>query len=246
MSSARLVEAGFPPEGQIFDVSSFRLAVAEGEHPWVGENADEIERNWAREVSANPHLFNGQMVFQRQLGFSAGHVEGVAHLVPYAAFLHWRRSDRSRGGHHLFAMPIIVSADKAVMMVRMAETTANPGRVYPPAGSLDGSDIRDGVCDLDSNMQRETREETGLDLADMAADPGFRAVHLANMVATFRVFRSHLSAAELAAAAERHIAAEPEPEISALIAIRSTDPAAHDYPAFMPAVLDWIFREGMT
>ena len=246
MSGNRLVEAGFPPEGQVFDVSSFRLAVADGEHPWVTANRDDIARNWEREVSANPNLFNGRMVFQRRLGFSGGHIEGVAHLVPYAAFLHWRRSDRSRGGHHLFAMPIILSTDGAVMMVWMAETTANPGRVYPPAGSLDDSDIAGGFCDLDANMRRETREETGLDLDDMSADAGYRAVHMANAVAMFRIFRSGLTAAELGAVAERHIAAEPEPEISALIAIRSTDPAAHDYPPFMPAVLEWIFREGMT
>jgi 8-oxo-dGTP pyrophosphatase MutT (NUDIX family) len=241
-----LVRAGFPPEGQVFDVSSFRLTVAEGEHPWVRDNENAIAENWAREICSNPRLFNGRMVFQRALALADGHLDGVAHLVPYAAFLHWRRSDRSRGGLHLFALPIILSADNAVMMVRMADTTANPGRVYPPAGSLDESDIRDGLCDLEGNMRRETREETGLDLSDMVMDAGYRAVHMAGSVAMLRIFRSALPADELAAAAARHIAAEPEPEISALMGIRSTDPAAHDYPAFMPPVLDWIFRKGMT
>lgn len=244
MSSARLVAAGFPEEGRVFDVSSFRLAVAAGEHPWVTGTRDAIERNWEREVDANSNLFNGRMVFQRELSFSGGHIEGVAHLIPYAAFLHWRRSDRSHGGHHLFAMPLILSVDNAVMMVRMAGTTANPGRVYPPAGSLDESDIVGGFCDLDGNMRRETREETGLDLSDMVSESGYRAIHTASSVAIFRIFRSRLRAEDLTAAAERHILAESEPEISALIAIRSTDPAAHDYPPFMPAVLDWIFREG--
>jgi len=245
VSRTRLVDAGFPPEGRVFDVASFRLSVAEGEHPWLRENGDAIARNWEREVLANPSLFNGLMVFQRELGFADGHIEGVAHLVPYAAFLHWRRSDRSRGGHHLFAMPIILSADGAVMMVRMADSTANPGRIYPPAGSLDASDIKDGLCDLDGNMRRETGEETGLDLAAMAMDPGYRAVQTAGTVAVFRIFRSPHGEAELISAVEQHIAAEAEPEISALIGVRSTDPHAHDYPPFMPAVLDWIFEERM-
>jgi 8-oxo-dGTP pyrophosphatase MutT (NUDIX family) len=245
VSAARLVQAGFPAEGQVFEVKTFRLAVAVGEHPWVCDNEDAIERNWAREIASNPRLFNGRMVFQRALTFCGGHLDGVAHLVPYAAFLHWRRTDRSRGGLHLFAMPIILSADNAVMMVRMAETTANPGRVYPPAGSLDENDIRDGLCDLDGNMRRETREETGLDLSDMAMDPGYRAVHMASSVAMFRIFRSALPADDLARAAARHIAGEAEPEITSMIGIRSTDPAGHDYPPFMPAVLDWIFKEGI-
>lgn len=245
MSGARLMQAGFPQEGQVFEVSSHCLAVVEGEHPWVSDNEDEIASNWQREILANRSLFNGRMVFQRRLTFADGHIEGVAHLVPYAAFLHWRRSDRTRGGHHLFAMPIILSADDAVMMVRMADTTANPGRVYPPAGSLDDSDVRGGLCDIDGNLWRETREETGLDLSAMAMDPGYRAIHTAGSVAMFRVFRSAMTAAELAVAAERHIAAEQNPEISALIGIRSADPAAHDYPPFMPSVLSWIFREGI-
>jgi 8-oxo-dGTP pyrophosphatase MutT (NUDIX family) len=132
------------------------------------------------------------------------------------------------------------------MMIRMADTTANPGRVYSPAGSLDESDIRDGLCDLDGNMRRETCEETGLDLDDMRADGGYFAVHAAKSVAVFRLFRSPLSAQDLRQSVTRHIAADPEPEISELLAIKSADPAAHDYPPFVPPVLEWLFREGMN
>lgn len=245
MSLSHLVQGGFPPEGEVFGVSSFRLRVLDGPHPWtIGREAG-IERNWQRETAANPSLFNGTMVFQRMLSFGAGHIEGEAHMVPYAAFLHWRRSGRSEGGHHLFAMPLILSADGALMAIRMAGTTANPGRVYPPAGSLDTGDVRDGHCDLEGNMRRETMEETGLDLGDMAAEPAFRAVHATNTVALFRVYRSPLSEAALGAHVTAHITADEEPEISALIGIRSADPKAHDYPAFMPPVLDWIFEKGM-
>lgn len=246
MTTGMLTDAGFPPEGEVFDVSSFRLAVMDGPHPWVLQNEALIEANWQREVAANPRLFNGRMVFQRELTFDAGHIEGRAHMVPFAAFLQWRRTGRGPGGRHLFALPMIVSADGAVMAIRMAETTANPGRVYSPAGSLDGDDVRDGLCDLDGNMRRETREETGLDLGDMAADPACRAVHVANSVAIFRVFRSALSEAALRLRVMDHIAADPEPEISELIGIRSPDPEAHDYPPVMLSALDWIFREGMT
>jgi 8-oxo-dGTP pyrophosphatase MutT (NUDIX family) len=244
MISADLTDVGFPAEGTVFALSSFRLRVLDSPHPWVLENEAGIARNWEQEVSANPSLFNGQMVFQRRLSLDGGHIEGEAHMVPFAAFLHWRRLGRVAGGHHLFAMPMIVSADGAVIAIRMAETTANPGRVYSPAGSLDRSDVVDGLCDLESNMRRETREETGLDLDDMQADPACRAVHVANSVAFFRVFRSELDEQDMREHVMRHIADDPEPEISALLGIRSPDPAAHDYAPFMLPALDWIFKEG--
>lgn len=245
MTSARLCDAGFPPEGEIFEVSSFRLRVVEEPHAWVLENAAAIRHNWDREVAANPHLFNGEMVLQRALSFASGHIEGRAHMVPFASFLHWRRSGRGAGAHHLFAMPMIISADGAVMAIRMAETTANPGRVYSPAGSLDGHDVKAGLCDLGGNMRRETGEETGLDLGEMDADPVWRAVHMINSVAVFRLFRSALPAAELQVRVAGHVAADAAPEISEMIAIRSADADAYDYAPFMPPVLDWIFREGM-
>jgi 8-oxo-dGTP pyrophosphatase MutT (NUDIX family) len=245
MTSAMLVDAGFPPEGQVFEVSSHRLQVVDGAHPWVIENQAGIERNWEREQAANPRLFNGRMVFQHTLSFTDGHIEGRAHMVPFACFLYWRRSGRGGGGHHLFAVPMILSADGAVMAIRMADTTANPGRVYSPAGSLDAHDVKGGLCDLEGNMRRETQEETGLDLGDMTADPVCRAVHVGNSVAVFRVFRSPLSETEFREKVMDHIANDPEPEISAMIGIRSPDPAAHDYAPFMLPALDWIFKQGM-
>lgn len=241
-----LTDAGFPREGTVFPVSSFQFVVSDEPHPWVLENTDEIARNWERERAANPRLFNGEMVLQRMLWHRSGHVEGRAHMVPFAAFLHWRRSGRGPGAHHLFALPMILSADGAVMAIRMAQTTANPGRVYSPAGSLDAHDVVDGVCDLDANMRRETLEETGLDLAEMATEVGWRALHVANSLSFFRVFRSRLDAEALQARVTMHIAGEPEPEISEIIAIRSPDPAAHDYAPFMPPALEWLFRQGMV
>jgi 8-oxo-dGTP pyrophosphatase MutT (NUDIX family) len=244
MKFVDLTEAGFPPAGEVFELATFTLRVSEGSHPWALEHTAAIESNWEREVSANPHLFNGSMIFQRVLAHHEGHVEGDANLIPYSAFLHWRRAGRPAGGYHLFSMPLIISRDGALMVIRMADTTANPGRVYPPAGSLDAGDISDGVCDLEGNMARETREETGLLLSDMEVLPGYQAVHADNTVAVFRRYLSPLSAEEMTERAAAHCATEAEPEISALFGIRSAD-EIHDYPSFMPSILAWLFEKGM-
>jgi hypothetical protein len=243
MAFSNLEHAGFPPEGTVFPVSTLSLKVVDGEHPWVAEHRAEIDGNWAREIAGNPRLFNGQMVFQRTLSLDAGHVEGVAHMMPYAAFLYWRQKGRVSGGNHLFAMPIILSADQALIAIEMAATTANPGRVYCPAGVPDGADVVDGHLDMEANMRRETLEETGLDIAGMQADPGWYAMHFENNIAVMRVFRSAMTEAEIHARVMAHVATEDEPEISALLGIRSADPAAQRYQPFMPAILDWVFRD---
>ena len=243
MTSSVLTAAGFPPESSVFPVSSLRLEILDGAHPWFSANEPAIARHWAQEFAANPHLFDGRMVFQRQLSFADGHIEGRGHIVPYSAFLHWRAASRNDGGHHLFGMPMIFSSDGALIAIRMAETTANPGRVYAPAGSLDEHDIADGLCDLDGNMRRETLEETGLDLAAMTSEPGYWAMHLLNRVAVFRIFHAGCSEAELLASIQAHIDADPEPEISGAIAIRGADPTAQNYSSFMPPILKWLFTE---
>jgi 8-oxo-dGTP pyrophosphatase MutT (NUDIX family) len=244
MRQASFLEtAGFPPEGQIFPVNSFDLAVVAGDHPWVMAHRDQIARSWGEEIAGNPALYDGQMVFQHQLSFAGGHIRGRAHMAPFSAFLYWRRQARGPGAFHLFGLPLVISADGALIAIRMAETTANPGRVYCAAGSMDTNDVVDGCCDLDRNMRREVKEETALDLADAVADPHYFATHSLNTVTVFRIFRFSLTADAILETIAAHIAAEPEPEITNAVAIRNADPAAHDYAFFMPPILKWLFEK---
>lgn len=242
MKQVSLLEtAGFPAEGTIFPVSSLSLPVMEGEHPWHVAHRDEIADNWLREVALNPNLYDGEMVFQHRLSFGGGHVEGHAHMIPFSAFLYWRRVARGPGGFHLFALPLLMSSDGALIAIRMAETTANPGRVYCAAGSMDRHDIADGQCDIDVNMRREVLEETGLDLDHATADPAYFATHALNTVTIFRIFRYSETADSLAERIAAHVANDPDPEITGAVVIRNADPAAHDYAFFMPPILKWLF-----
>lgn len=243
MNASTLTSAGFPGERQIFRVSSFRLEVLPGEHPWRRDHGADIAAHWRQASTENPHLFDGHMVFQRELSFAEGHIEGRAHMVPYSAFLHWRASGRLFGGYHLFAMPMILSDDGALIAIRMAQTTANAGKVYAPAGSLDEQDIADGLCDLAGNMQRETLEETGLDLDAMDAEDGYHALHMSNSVAMFRVYRGGMCADDMVKRIESHAATDLHPEIDGAVVIRDDNPAAHNYSPFMPPILTWLFND---
>ncbi len=242
MSDVQDFLKGFPPEAEIFDIASFRLQVLKGPHSWATAHVGEIAENWKREVAANPALFDGQMVLQQQLTFADGHIEGEARMASYSAFLHWRGLGRPPGAHHLFAMPLIMSSDGAVVAIRMGSKTANPGRIYCAAGSMDGDDVVDGLCDLDFSMARELYEETSLRLEEAEAAPGYRGLVMDNTVAVYRLFHYKEDAETLAQRIRRHVAAEPDPEIDGPVIIRDAAPH-HDYAYFMLPILKTIFEK---
>lgn len=233
---------GWPPENTVFKVRSVTLRVGPGEHPFhVGEK-QAAQANWVLERGANPALFDGQIVFLEKLSINDGVIRAEGHLVPYSTFLWWRKQPGGAGGFHVYALPVPVSSDGAIIAIRMAPHTANPGQVYCPAGSFDASDVKDGVCDIPGNMVREVREETGLDLESAAADPCIYALHRDRRVAVFRCFRFAMTADEMLERIAAHMAADQEKEIDAAVAIRSADPGAYPYSAAMMPLIDWFFR----
>lgn len=242
-AKAGLEARGFPPEGRIFPVRKIDLSVLDGEHPWARRHETSIARHWQAQTAANPTLFNGNMVFHHHLDYRDGTLEGAAHLAPYAAFLHWRDAGRPEGGFHLFGLPLMMSSDNALIAVRMGKHTANAGKVYCAAGSLDDKDICAGRADIDANMRREALEETGIDLGQVADRSPLFGLQWNNSVTLFRRFLIDMPAAEILERIEDHIAHDPEPEIECGLAIRDTHPHAHDYPFFMPPILAWLFSE---
>jgi 8-oxo-dGTP pyrophosphatase MutT (NUDIX family) len=239
------VGAGWPEEGRIIDVAGLDLRVLPGPHPVLAQHAPEIAANWGREHAANPALFNGTMVLQHRLSVVDSRIVGEGYLAPYAAFLWWRSSTRPPVACHLAAVPVILSSDGAVIAVKMGTATANPGKVYCAAGSIDASDIVTvggiDLCDAPGNMRREVLEETGLDL-DAASAGTFHAMHLRGAVTLFRVFRFDMPARDLVTRIDRFAETAEDQEIDGAVAIFDADPAAHNYQPFMPLILRHVFE----
>lgn len=241
MSAPESNRAAWPAEGVIVPIADVDIRVNGAAHPFHLAEVERAQENWAREIAANPHIFDGRMILQRALRIEGGQVKGEGHVVPYSTFLWWRKT-RSEGAFHLFAMPVILSSDGALILARMGAHTANPARVYSPSGSLEPEDIVDGRCDIAGNIRREALEETGIDLALAAAEPGYHLLHMDRAVTVLRVYRYPEAAEALVARVAAHIAADPEPEIDEAIAVFSPDPGAHNYPPFIPPILEWLFR----
>lgn len=235
--------AGWPPEATVFPIAGIDLRVLPGDHPVVAAGGEAIAENWARETAANPALFDGRMLLQRRLGLSGAGIAGEAHVVPFSAFLWWRRQ-AVRPGAHLFAYPVLVAADGALVAIRMGAHTANAGQVYFAAGSLEPADVVDGRCDIEGNMRREVKEETGLDLARSTPGKGYFASRMKRTVTVLRLYRFALTAQEMIERIEAHMPTAEDQEIDGAVAIRSADPGAHPYNAAMLPVIDWYFNGG--
>jgi hypothetical protein len=153
------------PENRVFGFDRVQLRLDAAEHPWLVAERGAVEAHWAREQVERPWLFNGTVVLTRGLALEEGVITGVSHRAPYAALLHWVNTRPQADVWHLFGSAVILSSDGAMLLIRMAAKTANPGKVYAPAGSLDETDIKGGMVDVEGSILREAREETGLELS---------------------------------------------------------------------------------
>src|SRR5205823_7496276 len=104
---------------------------------------------------------------------------------------------------------------------RMSQATLNPGRVYPPGGSLEPSDIKpDGTVDVLGSMIRELAEETGLKAAD-AAWGEWIAISDDYRLALARAYRFDLPAEEIVERIDLYLANASEEELEGVETIRS-------------------------
>tara|TARA_R110002020_G_scaffold410770_4_gene620433 strand:+ start:453 stop:1148 length:696 start_codon:yes stop_codon:yes gene_type:complete len=225
----------------MLSLDGVRLVVDAADHPWRRAEQAAIEAHWAREQVERPFLFNGTILMHRGLRMEAGGITGISHRVPYAALLHWIATQPDADAWHLFASAVMLSSDGAMMLIRMAAHTANAGKVYAPAGTLDESDIRDGAVDVEGSMRREAMEETGIDLSGSLADRRLLCWRGGRRVALFRRFQLDQPAELLAARIAGHAARDPGSEIQDVVVVRGAHDAGPSMPPHMRAMVAYHF-----
>lgn len=229
------------PYGDFFRVDRLRLRLDDGPHVYETLNAAAIEENWARETALNPALFDGRTVLFKNLAIRDGALKGTCHAARYASFLHWR-THRSRDFvDHVFANPIPMTSDGAVIAVEMGAHTANAGKVYFAAGSFEPGDFPGGHGDVDFNMRREMEEETGIDISGLEAEDGYHAVALPVGTVILKRYQLGMTAAEAEERIARHIAAEDEPELARAVIIRPGEALPASASAWLPTLVSWHF-----
>ena len=207
-------------EPELIAIRDAVYRIEDGVHPFEAENREAIEADWKRRVAKKPRLFDGVTV----LGVSNEIRDDVLHArcrkVRYATLLYWLATPpnpvTANTYVHIYAWAALISADGFAMMGRMADHTANAGRIYFPSGSFEPSDFTDGICDIADNMRREVMEETGLDLTEAKAQPGMLLCRGAHTIAMIRLFRFSDDAKQLRKRMMAHLANAADDELAGI------------------------------
>ena len=209
--------------------------------PWAfaRERRAEIDAWFAARRRDNPALWNGRVLLLHDHALADGVFRGRYLETDFASFAAWRALGRPAAAvHDCFGAAAILAADGAFLLGVMGPHTVNAGRIYFPCGTPDPNDIAEGRVDLDLSVRRELKEETGLDVAEFTAEPGWTS--------DFRRRRSSRISKSCAAATTPtpcvsanldHLAREPQPELADIRIVRSPadfDPAM---PRFVTAFL---------
>ncbi len=190
---------------------------------FASQNRARIDMLFAELQHAQPALFNGRVLLMYRFAIEAGVMGGAFLETDYASFAAWQRWGRPEAGvFDCFAASAIQSADGAFLLGVMGSHTFNAGHIYFPCGTPDPSDAVDGRVDFDFSARRELQEETGLDAASFAAEPGWTVSIDGTSIAAIKVMRSRLNAEPLRARILENLARQRQPELSDIRIVRGT------------------------
>ncbi|MGF7004911.1 hypothetical protein [Aminobacter sp. BE322] len=223
------------------DVVDVRLDAAQ--HPFERDNAAAIAANWEAEKAHRPALFDGTVVLLSELAYRDNSIVGRCHAVRFSTFMLWRKLKPVTSAEHAFAHAMLISSDNALVAIRMGSHTANAGKVYFAAGSFEPEDFREGLVDLDYNMIREVREETGLDLRQARREERCHALSVESGTVIVRCFRARETAEQLAERIAGFVAADPDPEIEGPVIIRGRNDLPEGLMPHMRPLVDWHFSQ---
>ena len=122
-------------------------------------------------------IWNGRVLLLHHQVLTDGVFRGEyleTDFASFAAWCHWGRP--TAAVHDCFGAAAIRSADGAYLLGVMGAHTFNAGQIYFPCGTPDPVDIVNRKVDLGFSVRRELKEETGLDVAEFTAEPGWTAV----------------------------------------------------------------------
>ena len=231
------------PRNVILPVDQVDVRLDPGPHPFERDNAEAIAENWRHEMGTNPALYDGTVVLLSALAYRDSRLVGRCHAVKYSTFMLWRKNRDVVGAEHAYAHAMLVAGDNALVAIRMGGHTVNAGRVYFAAGSFEPVDFRDGLVDVDFNMIREVREETGLDLSVAERGRRYHALSTPSGTVIFRRYRVTEPADEIARRISAFVATEAEPEIDGPVIVRHATDLPDGLMGHMKPLIEWHFAD---
>ena len=227
-----------PHDMKIVQLERLEVGYVPQRWTFADERRPEIDAYFAVLQRENPALWNGRVLLLREFTIIDGVFRGDCLEVDYASFISWQCWDfPDPGVHDCFAMAVIQSCDGAFLLGVMGAHTFNAGQIYFPCGTPDPSDIVADRLDFEGSVRRELAEETGFDVSEFAAEPGWYTVLGGALVAHLKLLRSRASAAELRERALDHLASEKRPELSEIRIVRGPADLDPAMPSFVISFL---------
>jgi 8-oxo-dGTP pyrophosphatase MutT (NUDIX family) len=231
-------------DGQIAKVDHIEIAIEPWSWDFATARRNEIDRYFARLQQERSALWNGRALLLNRYSIGGGVLRGTCFETDYASFLAWCDwGFPEQCAFNFFAAAALCSADGAYLLGEMAPYTACARQLYLPSGTPEPNDILvDGTLDLQANLRRELLEETGIDVDELDAEPGWTVVLDGVVVAIVKKLMAHQDASELRARIFQYLATEVQPELSDIRPVWGLSDLDDRMPRFMHAFFGDLWR----
>lgn len=229
----------------IKQLATVSLTVAPERWTFESKNHSRIEKFWERASGENPTLHNGQVYMLTQWSLKSDRLEGMVQPASYASFLYWReRGYPETGARNCFGSSILQSREGHVLFGRMAPRTATAGLVYPVGGSFGDEDVREGMLHVDTNIERELLEETGLRPQQARREGGYIGVEEGPRISLAARFVFDCTSSDLRQRIQNHLDMCDDPELDEIVIFRRRTFARHHrMPEFARMLIDHLLPQ---
>jgi len=194
-----------------------------------------IAAHWSAKQIENPRYFNGGTILATSIDVTAGVARINAFRSDFATYLYLRAKDWTVGGiANVFGTGLLIPDDGGLLVATGAPGTVNEGRLYLPGGFIDEQDLRGEpapdvgaaprtVVDVDCQILRELREETGLSEGALSMTGPYLIAAQPGDVSVARVVRCTQSGEDVLASTRDTNAVMSVPELIAPRFLRASD-----------------------
>jgi hypothetical protein len=206
---------------------------------FAAQRASAIQAHWEQRKLHRPELFDGDILLLYEWSLRDGCFRGQCLQTDFKSFLYWRDHNTADPTvFDFFPAGALHSQEGWLILGRSGPTMSNPCCVYPPCGSLQPSDCRDELIDLDGAILREINEETGLSFSAADLGPAL-LIGAAPQIVIVRPILIRRSARQIVEEIESFLRINEKPEISETIVVRSrSDIDSQFMPPFTTAYIE--------
>ncbi len=231
-------------DGQVRYVDTCTLTVTGGDWEFARTHGAEIDAFWQRRTAENATLFNGRIFMLSSYQIEADRFFGRLVPVEFKAFLFWKENGcPDRSVFDVFGSALIRADDGAILLGRQ-KAGINAGLIYLPGGFIDPRDVdHDGRVDIRESVLREVAEETGLGGRQLAVRDGFLVTTIGTQVSIAVEVVGDGDAETLQRRIREALAAEAEPELDEIVAVREwAHVEAMPVPAYAQVLLAFLLH----